>query len=302
MPMSSTSPTLDRYDASAGLIPQIIVLTIFDAIFLALNELLVLMGTVASRLQGAHFKYAQSSVNACFEPPSFELSNRYAYMLKIAASVLVFAPAAPLLYLLGGLALLFGFFCEKLALVKMYRRPPSTSEHAAERCRIFLLGLTFMHVCSSCVFFSQQAYVTGSRWDFVEMRPFALAFVLVVGWYLVEATLLRWLLVRNASAEDSGAGNVLYQELDSSWIASRGSAMPDYFFRAAKAEEHAAHATMRSQLAMQRHTRGGGTALGSAAAGSKVTGASTGEAMRRTPPSPMPASDSVTRDPATVLL
>ena len=37
---------------------------------------------------------SQGAVNRCFEPPEFTLHERYAYVLKVAASVLVFAPAA----------------------------------------------------------------------------------------------------------------------------------------------------------------------------------------------------------------
>ena len=50
---------------------------------------------MVSRLLGRRC-YAQSSINAYYEPPEFLFADRYAYMLKIAAMVLVFAPAVPL--------------------------------------------------------------------------------------------------------------------------------------------------------------------------------------------------------------
>jgi len=50
---------------------------------------------VVSRLLGRRC-YAQSSINAYYEPPEFLFADRYAYMLKIAAMVLVFAPAVTL--------------------------------------------------------------------------------------------------------------------------------------------------------------------------------------------------------------
>ena len=99
-------------------------------------------------------------------------------MIKIAASVLVFAPAAPLLYLLGGTALLIGFFVEKLALVSLYRRPRAVDECVAERCRLFLIAISSLHVIMSCLFYSERAYSTGSDWTFVTMRPFTYAFAL----------------------------------------------------------------------------------------------------------------------------
>ena len=50
---------------------------------------------MVSRLLGRRC-YAQSSINAYYEPPEFLFADRYAYMLKIAAMVLVFAPAVTL--------------------------------------------------------------------------------------------------------------------------------------------------------------------------------------------------------------
>ena len=90
------------YDSSAGLVPQIIVLTVIDVFFLALTEFFAFMGMMLRRLQGSWLKYAQISINACHEPPEFTLAFRYSYMIKISAAVLVFAPAAPVLYFVGG--------------------------------------------------------------------------------------------------------------------------------------------------------------------------------------------------------
>ena len=76
--------------------PQVVTLTLLDIVFLVINELLWgLLWTVVSRLLGRR-SYAQSSINAYYEPPAFLFADRYAYMLKIAAMVLVFAPAVPL--------------------------------------------------------------------------------------------------------------------------------------------------------------------------------------------------------------
>ena len=78
--------------------PQVVTLTLLDIVFLVLNELLWgLLWTVVSRLFGRR-SYAQSSINAYYDPPEFLFADRYAYMLKIAAMVLVFAPAVPLPY------------------------------------------------------------------------------------------------------------------------------------------------------------------------------------------------------------
>ena len=45
----------------------------------------------------------------------------------------IFAPAAPLLYFVGGFVLLYSFSVEKLALINVYKRPRSLDETAAER-------------------------------------------------------------------------------------------------------------------------------------------------------------------------
>ena len=59
--------------------------------------------------------------------------------------MLVFAPAAPLLYFIGGGALLVWAAMQKLALCKIYRKPRSLDETAAMRSRHFLHFLLAVH-------------------------------------------------------------------------------------------------------------------------------------------------------------
>ena len=141
---------------------------------------------MVSRLLGRRC-YAQSSINAYYEPPEFLFADRYAYMLKIAAMVLVFAPAVPLLYWLGGGTLLFSWYIQNLALVKIYRRPKSLDHHVAERSRSFLCVLLFLHVASSTAFYTRQAYVTGATWDAEAQLPFTLSFLFLLFYLLLEA-------------------------------------------------------------------------------------------------------------------
>ena len=90
-------------------------LALLDVSILAFNELFMLVWTLGQRFYGRR-QYAQASINAAYEPLEFRFAHRYAYMLKIAAMVLVFAPAAPLLYFIGGGALLVWAAMQKLAL------------------------------------------------------------------------------------------------------------------------------------------------------------------------------------------
>jgi hypothetical protein len=51
---------------------------------------------------------------------------------------MVFAPAAPILYWIGGTALLLSATIQKFMLVKVYRKPRALDDDLAERSRTFL--------------------------------------------------------------------------------------------------------------------------------------------------------------------
>ena len=89
---------------------------------------------------------SQEAINKAFEPPEFAFAYRYASCLKIAAIVLVFAPAAPILYFVGTAVVATSFAIQKLALVKMYRRP------RAERSRTILYLLLVLKTLAACLF------------------------------------------------------------------------------------------------------------------------------------------------------
>ena len=92
----------------------------------------------------------------------------------------------PLLYWLGGVTLLFSWYVQNLALVKIYRRPKALDHHVAERSRQFLCLLLGLHVCSSTAFYTRQAYVTGSQWDTEAMEPFTLSFLACLVYLVFE--------------------------------------------------------------------------------------------------------------------
>ena len=138
---------------------QVVRLTFLDIGVLALGELYVLISCFGSQVYGRLRKFAQASINKAYEPPEFKFADRYAYMLKIAAMVLVFGPAAPLLYFVGGATLLFSWCMQNLMLAKVYKRPRPLDHQAAERSRACLMLLLLLHVCSSTAFYTRQAYV-----------------------------------------------------------------------------------------------------------------------------------------------
>lgn len=151
-------------------------LTVLDIVFLVGNELLWgYLWTVGSRFLG-RFSYAQSAIYSWYTPPEFRFATRYAYMLKIAAMLLVFAPAVPLLYWIGGGTLLLYWFIQNVALVKVYRRPRSLDHRLAERSRGFLLVLLLLHVCSSsafcasCKFYPQPSLHSQTAWALLPHR------------------------------------------------------------------------------------------------------------------------------------
>lgn len=84
------------------------------------------------------------------------------------------------------MTLLFSWYVQNLALVKIYRRPKALDHHVAERSRQFLCMLLGLHVCTSTAFYTRQAYVTGSHWDTEAMEPFTLSFLACLAYLLFE--------------------------------------------------------------------------------------------------------------------
>mmetsp|Transcript_18959 Transcript_18959/g.43587 ORF Transcript_18959/g.43587 Transcript_18959/m.43587 type:complete len:378 (-) Transcript_18959:325-1458(-) len=197
------------YDVS-GLIPQIIVLAITDIIVLAFMGVgITLVYTAARRAYGRYFTYSQARINEAYTPQEFTLGERYAALIKHAAIVLVFAPAAPILYFIGGGGMLLTAVVQKWALVKLYKRPPSLDETMAQRSHRFLHLLLFFHVTSSYLFYVRQAVVTGSTWNRSKTSPFEASFIIFCVYTL---TPLHWICSRNVGREESGADDMRYQE------------------------------------------------------------------------------------------
>jgi hypothetical protein len=119
----------------------------------------------------------QRSMRRCAQRPDEATSRAQPACLR---------PQVPLLYWLGGVTLLFSWYVQNLALVKIYRRPKALDHHVAERSRHFLWLLLGLHVCSSTAFYTRQAYVTGSHWDTEAMEPFTLSFLACLAYLLFE--------------------------------------------------------------------------------------------------------------------
>ena len=97
--------------SEAGLVPQAIILTLFDCFFTVVGEFISFAWFLKNRAMGRwRWNKSQKSINEAYRPPEFPFSTRYGFTIKIVANVLVFAPAAPLLYFIGGAALLWAFF------------------------------------------------------------------------------------------------------------------------------------------------------------------------------------------------
>ena len=154
-------------------------------------------------------------INLAYAPPEFIFAEKYGYMLKIAATVLVFAPAAPILYFACGVSLLWAFFVQKTALVKIYARPRTLDEPRAERARDFLSLLAAMHVCTSCLFYVRAwLSAAGDRANLLhELRPFTTAFVVLLVYYIAVVPLSKFGVTRSENEEETGADDRLYQEV-----------------------------------------------------------------------------------------
>jgi hypothetical protein len=201
------------YD-EAGLVPQIITIAVVDLFMLCVAESIKFTIFLFKRFMG-RMKFAQSAINLAYAPPEFIFAEKYGYMLKIAAPVLVFAPAAPILYFACGVSLLWAFFVQKTALVKIYARPRTLDESVAERARDFLSLLAAMHVCTSCLFYVRAwLSAAGDRANLLhELRPFTTAFVVLLVYYIAVVPLSKFGVTRSENEEETGADDRLYQEV-----------------------------------------------------------------------------------------
>ncbi|EOD31251.1 hypothetical protein EMIHUDRAFT_456391 [Emiliania huxleyi CCMP1516] len=200
----------DWYGES-GVVTQMVVIAITDIVLLVLfSEVVTLCRVVAMRAL-ARFKRAQRSINALYEPPVWRFADRYAHMLKMAAVVLVFAPAAPILYFIGGTSLLLSAAVQKFMLIKVYARPSAHDDDLAKRSRVFLQALLFLHVTMAPIFYAERshaverarAYATCSQRASGEERGFLDE---------VFGGVAALFFSRDEESEDSGAGGRRFQE------------------------------------------------------------------------------------------
>ena len=59
---------------------------------------------------------------------------------------------------------MWSYVAQKWCIARLYRRPRCLDESVAVRFVNFLLFLTFLHVCTSTMFYAYQAKATGSEW------------------------------------------------------------------------------------------------------------------------------------------
>ena len=140
------------YTGATGLIPTMIILLVLEVAYGPLLEDGITFVTMHLERLLSRRHTSQEAINKAFEPPEFAFAYRYASCLKIAAIVLVFAPAAPILYFVGTAVVATSFAIQKLALVKMYRRPRALDASLAERSRTILSLLLVLKTLAACLF------------------------------------------------------------------------------------------------------------------------------------------------------
>ena len=126
--------------------------------------------------------------------------------------MLTFGPAAPLLYIVGGVVFLCSAALQKLALVKLYAKPPPLDEQIAERARAILQLLFAVHVTTCFLFYARAARQTGSLWGPQQTKPFSLGVAVMLIYFLVDLFPLRWAWQRDVHAEATGATQKTYQD------------------------------------------------------------------------------------------
>ena len=186
------------YD-SGGLIQQVTISLLTDTFFTPLVvEGLTLVKSVL-RMHVGNVQSSQARTNELYEPLDYHLHDRYAVLIKYAATVLVFAPASPLLYYIAAVALFFNFWLQKFALTKLYKAPPALDEKVADRVALCLKLLLGLHVLSAPIFYARQAVVT--RTAFSMTWPFLVSILAYVTYVVLDWTWFRWLRYRNKDSD-----------------------------------------------------------------------------------------------------
>ena len=208
------------YYSQAGLLPQVLILALTDAVFLQLNVATAVAYPLAYRWWGRGSR-SQPMLDHWYAPVPMSIATCYAYMLKTAAICLVFAPAAPLLYFVASVALFAMYGAQKLALVKVLRRPPLLDDEIAERSREFLGVLLLVHTISAAYFYTAQAEVSASDVSLGQSAPLALG---LLAWLVYAVVPFEALLKRAVEDEASGTYGVTW----SAAVASQPGCLEEY--------------------------------------------------------------------------
>ena len=141
----------------SGLVPQMILIELLD---FPLISLVVIRDAVTSWLRRFRGRccFGQRLVNSFYEPPDFRLALWYATLVKEASVVLIFGPAAPILYFIGGIALLLTWLSQRWFVLKLYRRPKDLDERITDRVTTLLDLLLLLHIACSPIFYVVQAF------------------------------------------------------------------------------------------------------------------------------------------------
>ena len=208
------------YYSQAGLLPQVLILALTDAVFLQLNMAMAVAYPLFYRWWGRNSR-SQPMLDHWYAPVPMDIATCYAYMLKTAAICLVFAPAAPLLYFVASLALFAMYGAQKLALVKVFRRPPLLDDEIAERSREFLGVLLLVHSVSAAYFYTAQAEESASDVSLGQSAPLALG---LLAWLVYAVVPFEALLRRAVEDEASGTNGVTWTAA----VASQPGCLEEY--------------------------------------------------------------------------
>jgi len=202
----------------SGLIPQVLVTALTDGAMLVLNELAIVGPFMVLRKLVGSVQVSQGRMDQYYEPPQFNVSKRYTYLVANAAIVILYGPASPLLYFIGAASLGLMLLVQKVLLTHCYSRPRVIDDAVAERAREMLSGLLLLHVLSSAMFYLVSAKDTHSDTSYVQAWPFYAAGLV----YLLYAAFpFQHLMKRNRAKEDSGTGGRRWSEVASRMVKYR---------------------------------------------------------------------------------
>lgn len=105
-------------------------------------------------------KILQDEYELVNTPGEFILTNRYAFVLKILAVVMLYSGGMPILYILAAFIFFFQYWMDKILLFSFYTKPPSYDEKTSEQTLGTIKTILAMHIVMTAMLYGMTPMFT----------------------------------------------------------------------------------------------------------------------------------------------